>query len=141
MLSLIIMMAVTSVQAQSAGKIAVTIPFEFQIGSQVLPAGQYIVKRLSQNSVLVRREDGRESAIAMTPRSVQAGVNEKPSQEKLVFRMYGDKYFLSQVWMVSGGDGRELDKTDAERDAAKALNLAGGDGARARKVVVAARAH
>jgi hypothetical protein len=138
MLSLLFMLAVVSVQAQSRGKIAVTIPFEFQIGSKTLPAGGYNVKPLSQNSMLFQSEDGQQSAIVLTNNRVQADINEKAAQERLVFHQYGSKYFLSQVWPVKGGDGHELNKTNAERQAAKEQNLAGG--AKIQKVEVAARA-
>jgi hypothetical protein len=136
MLSLALLMAVVSVQAQSSGKLEVNIPFEFQIGSRTLPAGDYSIKRLTQNSVLVRSADGKRSAIAQTPKTITA--NEKGKQEKLVFNQYGDQYFLSQVWMVRGGDGRELYKSDAENQAAREQTIANG-GAKSQKVEVAAR--
>jgi hypothetical protein len=140
MLSLLFMLSLVHAQAQSGPTLKVTIPFEFQIGSQVLPSGEYNVKRLTQNSVLIRSEDGQTKAIAVTTTTVEAGINEKAAGEKLVFRQYGNQYFLSQVWMVRGGEGRELNRSDAERQAAKGQNLASG-GTKARNVEIAARAH
>ncbi len=137
MLSLSLLVAVVSVQAQSRGKLEVNIPFEFQIGSQTLPAGEYSVKRLTQNSVLVRSRDGKLSAITQTPRAITEDKNGK--QEKLVFNQYGNQYFLSQVWMVRGSDGRELYKSDAEQQAAREQTVANG-GAKPQKIEVAARA-
>ncbi len=137
MLSLSLLMAVVSVQAQSSGKLEVNIPFEFQIGSQTLPAGEYSIKRLTQNSVLVRSADGQRRAIAQTPKTITADENGK--QEKLVFNQYGNQYFLAQVWMVRGSDGRELYKSDAEQQAAREQTVANG-GAKSQKVEVAARA-
>ena len=136
MLSLLLLLGVVSVQAQSRGKLEVSIPFDFQVGSKMLPAGEYTVKQLTPNSVLVQSADGKQSALAQTPRAAQA--SEKALQEKLVFRQYGDQYFLSQVWMVRGSNGRELIKSDAERQAAREQKLA-QDGATPRKVEVAAR--
>ncbi len=138
MLSLALLMTVVSVQAQSSGKLEVNIPFEFQVGSQTLPAGEYSVKRLTPNSVLVRSQDGQHNAIAQTPRAITAKGNGKATQEKLVFNQYGDQYFLSQVWMVRGSDGRELYKSDAENQAAREQPIANG-GAKSQKVEVAAR--
>jgi hypothetical protein len=139
MLSLAILMAVVSVSAQSGTKLEVNIPFEFQIGNQTLPAGEYSVKRLTQNSVLLRSRDGQRSAIAQTPRAIAAEASEKAAQEKLVFNQYGKQYFLSQVWMARGSDGRELYKSEAEHQAAREQTMASG-GAKAQKVEVAARA-
>jgi hypothetical protein len=139
MLSLSLLMAVISVQAQSGRKLEVNIPFEFQIGSQTLPAGEYSVKRLTQNSVLVRSLDGERSAIAQTPGSITTDESGKATQEKLVFNQYGNQYFLSQVWMARGSDGRELYKSSAEHKAAKEQAVANG-GAKPQKIEVAARA-
>jgi hypothetical protein len=139
MLGLFVTMAVVTVQAQSRGKLEITIPFDFHVGSKTLPAGEYSVKQLTQNSMLIKSANGEMIAIAQTPRAVQAGPNEKTAQERLVFQQYGKQYFLSQVWMVRGSDGRELNKSDAEREAAKERNLANG-GEKPRKVEVAARA-
>jgi hypothetical protein len=138
MLGLALLMAVVSVSAQSSGKLEVNIPFEFQIGSQTFPAGEYSVKRLSQNSVLVRSADGHLSAIAQTPISITSNASEKATQEKLVFNQYGNQYFLSQVWMLRGNDGRALRKSGAESQAAREQTVASG-GAKAQKVEVAAR--
>lgn len=137
MLGLFFMLAVVSVQAQSGGTLEVNIPFDFQVGNKVLPAGEYNVKRMTQSSMLIRNSDGERSAIAQTSRTVQDGVNDKASQEKLVFRQYGNQYFLAQVWMVKGSEGRELNKSDAERRAAGEQGLAAGGG-KPRKVEVAA---
>lgn len=125
MLSLSLLMAVVSVQAQSGSKLEVNIPFEFQVGSQTLPAGEYSVKRLTQNSVLVRSRDGQRSVVAQTPRAITADENGK--QEKLVFNQYGNQYFLSQVWMVRSSDGRALRKSDAEQQAAREQMAAKGN--------------
>lgn len=139
MLSLFFMLAVVSVQAQSESKLSVNIPFDFQIGNKVLPAGAYDVKRLSQTSMLIRSADGQRSAIAVAPKSARTSADEKAAQTRLVFHQYGNQYFLAQVWMNKGGEGRELNKSDAEREAAKGQNLAMG-GAAVKKVEVAASA-
>jgi hypothetical protein len=139
MLGLALLMTVVSVQAQSGGKLEVNVPFEFQIGSETLSAGEYSVKRLTQNSVLVRSADGQRSVIAQTPRTITADDNGKAAFEKLVFNRYSNQYFLSQVWMVRGSDGRELHKSDAEQQAASSQAMAKA-GAKPQQVEVAARA-
>ena len=138
MLCLALLMTFVSVQAQSASKLEVNIPFEFQIGNETLPAGEYTIKRLTQNSVLVRSLDGQRKAIARTPRAI-TGESVETAREKLVFNQYGKKYFLSQVWMARGSDGRELYKSEAEQEVTDAQMVASG-GAKHRKVEVAARA-
>jgi hypothetical protein len=138
MLSLFLMLGVASVQAQSRGKLEVSIPFQFQIGSQTFAAGDYSVKRLTQNSILVRSADGQKSVIALMPRAIQNEAGRKAAQEKLVFHQYGNQYFLAQVWMNRDGDGHELNISKAERQAASEGNMANGS-ATLRKIEVAAR--
>ena len=137
MLGLFLMLAVGSVQAQSGGKLEVTVPFDFQIGGEVLPAGAYSIKRLTQNSMVIESADGQQRVIAQTPGAVEKSGT--AARERVVFRQYGEQYFLAQVWMVRDGAGRGLIKSDAERQAARAQSLAGGS-SRPRQVEVAASA-
>lgn len=137
-LSLLLALTVVSAQAQSGNKITARVPFAFQVGDKILPAGEYSITRLSQNSMLVRSADGETRAIAQVPRSVQSKDNAKASTEKLVFRQYGDQYFLAQVWMIRGTTGRELNMTDSERNAARELKLA-QNGTEPQTIEVAAR--
>lgn len=125
MMSLILMLAVSSAQAQSKGALEINVPFDFNVGSKTLPAGSYTVKQLTQNSMLVRSADGETSAIAQTVGGATLGANEKTAAPRLIFRQYGDQYFLAQVWMVKDGEGRALNKSDAEMKAAETLKLAG----------------
>ncbi|MBD0326362.1 MAG: hypothetical protein ICV68_08020 [Pyrinomonadaceae bacterium] len=137
MLSLLLALSLVSVQAQSGNRIEVQIPFAFQVGDKTLPAGDYNIKQLSQDTLLVESMEGEESVVAMAAGRVENNPNAKPSTEKLVFRQYGDQYFLAQVWMTRGASGRELNKTDAERNAASELKLA-RHGAKPRTVEVMA---
>lgn len=137
-LSLLLTLTIVSVQAQSRNRITAHVPFAFQIGDKTLPAGDYSVKRLSQNALLVESADGEQSAVAQSPRSVESNVNAKPSTEKLVFRQYGDQYFLAQVWMTRSNTGRAINMTDAERKAAGELKLA-QNGAKPQIIEISAR--
>ena len=135
MLSLFLLLAVTSVQAQSGGSLQVNIRFDFQIGDKVLPAGDYTVRPLTRNTMLVKSTDGSEIQVAMAWDAVDP--SGKANRNKLVFHRYGNQYFLSQVWMTRGGDGHELPTSKAEREAARAQRLAQGD-AKPKTVEIAA---
>lgn len=137
-LSILCALTIVSVQAQSRTRIRAHIPFDFQVGEKTLPAGDYTVKRLSANALLVESASGEQSVIAQASRSVESNVNAKPSTEKMVFRQYGDQYFLAQVWMIRGNAGRAINMTDAERKAADNLKLA-QNGAKPQIVEISAR--
>ncbi|HKS28619.1 MAG TPA: hypothetical protein VJS44_12405 [Pyrinomonadaceae bacterium] len=104
-------------QAQSADHMKANIPFSFTIGSQTLPAGEYTVRYVNQNSgksaLLFKSIDGRTSRI-VNMNVAQAGRAEMKAS--LVFNQYGDSYFLSEVWTGSDQYGLSLPKSRAERE-------------------------
>ena len=104
-----------SASTQSARRIVVDIPFDFVVEKKTLPAGVYTIKNISRNSdatLLIRSADGREAALVVT-NPVEVSAAQKES--KLVFRQYGDQYFLSQVWTSGGNVGRQLPKSSTEQ--------------------------
>lgn len=139
MLSLILMLAVVSVQAQSGMRVEVNIPFDFTLGNKTLPAGVYSIREYSQKSILIMSADGKTRVLAMTPGTARIEAGRGAARERVVFHQYGDQYFLAQVWMMRGSDGRELNQSSAERQAAKEQKLASAD-AKLKEVEVAIRA-
>ena len=121
MLGLFLTLAVASVHAQSTTKIEATIPFDFTAGDTNLQAGEYSVKFISHNALLLRSADGKKSAIVVAPRAVSGG---KDKPERMVFHRYGGRYFLAQVWMLRTDSGRELYPSNTELRLAKALQIA-----------------
>ncbi len=114
----VLSMAVASVsaRAQASFPLAANIPFDFVVGKQTLPAGEYRIEQPSSNSVLlIRSTDGHTSTIVMT---MAALANDWQSESKLVFNRYGDQYFLSQIWTAGNKSGRELYKSPRETELA-----------------------
>ena len=77
------------------GKVIVNVPFAFQNGSQHLSAGLYTISMSYQNIASIRGES--RSGFAMT------GFDEDPQPSKttkVVFRKYGDQYFLDEIWVA-----------------------------------------
>src|SRR5205085_5482669 len=89
---LFLTLAVSSAQAKPGGLIKINVPFDFQVNGKTLPAGEYAVKRLSENVLLIRSADGNAQAIA--PVSGRVQTNAKEAEERLVFHQYGGQYFL-----------------------------------------------
>lgn len=117
LLSLTITLAVAAVYANPPNPLKANIPFDFSVADKTLPAGVYMVKRTSTPSLLqIQRKDGREGMLIQT-QSVQA--RRAQDQTTLVFRRYGDQYFLAQVWTAGDSNGRELRKSRTERELIK----------------------
>jgi hypothetical protein len=106
--------AFAQIQAQT---VHAKIPFKFVVNKQSLPAGDYEISRYGTNGdlILVRSQQEKLSILTMA-----SGVEAlKPSEKtKLIFKRYGDRYFLSQVWVEGNNAGRQLPKSPHESEVA-----------------------
>lgn len=114
MLSVLGVLTTVSAHAQSGKQFTATIPFNFYVAGKTLPAGQYQVGRSTEDSegLALRGTDGRAGVFVLT-RGIQTA--EVQQQSKLVFRRYGDQYFLGEVWLSARSNGRELPTSRKER--------------------------
>jgi hypothetical protein len=113
MLSLFVTLAAASVYAQSDMSLKVNIPFEFSVGHQVLPAGEYTVRNMVLGVLVIRSVDCRASQTFSTMGTI---ASKTPNESSLVFHRYGDEYFLSTIWTTGNDTGHELFKSRAERE-------------------------
>ena len=97
------------------------IPFEFNVGNKTLPAGEYLVRSVSDDSSIVvlsiQSRDGKAGAMLMM-RSVQG---KTPDRAKLMFNRYGNQYFFAQSWVDADNTGFEAPRSRAERGAQREL--------------------
>jgi hypothetical protein len=107
-------MAATQV-ARAQESMLVDIPFAFVAGDATLPAGEYRVQKMDGNSavLLIHCWDAKASALVITH---EAQAKERPSESKLVFNRYGNRYFLSQVWREGSIRGRQLPISPREKE-------------------------
>ena len=135
-LSFIVSMAAGAApaSARSVDALRAQIPFDFHIGDTLVPAGRYTVRSLNADESALRISDGRHGASVNT-NATQGAVSGRGSA-RLVFRKYGDQYFLAAVW---GPDntGRSLNASKAERNMRKETQSARGGMADAETVIVA----
>lgn len=105
--------AVASANAQSSNKVVADIPFEFVVGSQALPAGEYAVKASeTTNALTIQSADAKSSAIRLT-NAIEPRRNK--THARLVFHRYGQRYFLAEVWSGANLTGRQLLRSREER--------------------------
>lgn len=104
MLAVVMALTALSAQAQTVlNKHKFTVPFQFNVGSEVLPAGDYTVY-VENQTIRLQKSDGKANAIALSRRTLRA--SETNREVKLTFRQFGDHVYLSQVWL-NDGLGRE----------------------------------
>lgn len=113
--------AAGAVHAQSV-ELKGTIPFGFVVSGKAMPAGEYRVDQdFASGTLLVRAFDAESAAIALVANNEPAGPREAP---RLVFHRYGDRYFLSQVWIPNKYHST-LHATTLERELAARLRNKG----------------
>ena len=90
-------------------KLRVTVPFDFQSGSTHLSAGTYTVGLDSQHIMHIQGEN----SVSV---SLSRGEDDhtQSSRSKLVFRKYGNQYFLREVWRADQPEHQVLFISRAE---------------------------
>ncbi|MGH9835632.1 MAG: hypothetical protein ACRD9Y_21645 [Blastocatellia bacterium] len=96
-------------------KLTANVPFDFMVNGKTLPAGHYTVEQGNTQNTLVIRNLETKQAVGAITQNCEVGAGSKP---QLIFRRYGNQYFLAQV--IGDANGSELPKSKAEREAAKA---------------------
>ncbi len=89
-----------------------TVPFSFVVGKTTLPAGEYQVSEGASLGTMIIQGAG-VNAVSLTIPAEDQRPGVRPA--RLVFRGYGDRYYLSQVW-GGGMSGSEILMTRSERD-------------------------
>ena len=106
-------LACTALRAQNVVMRA-TIPFEFQTGDRLMPAGEYVIQERDA-LVTFKHVDGKAASTLFTFGASGRG----PAQNaRLEFNRYGNAYFLAAVWNSITQDGREVPQTAREKELA-----------------------
>ena len=118
---LLVLLTFASALGQSDRQTIIHIPFNFSVGERAFPAGKYVIERNRKDSDtvwVIKRKDNVGKAMLLT-RPVRA--NETQQDTRLVFRQYGDLYFLAEFWTAGDQTGREIQVSDREKALDKAL--------------------
>jgi hypothetical protein len=116
-LALALVLAVGSAMAQSSVSLRADIPFEFTVGKATMPAGEYSVRSLAQPYVVAIAAVDHSAQAALITQGAEAVT--ATEQAKLVFRKYGDRYFLAEIWSLGTRMGHRLPVTGTERELTK----------------------
>lgn len=114
--SFIAALIATSSAATFTVKIRAEIPFDFLVGSKRLPKGEYLIESVNASGTLIIRHAKKGKAVTFM--TIQHKPTDKP-KSKLIFHRYGEQYFLARIWDGSSETVLKLDKSKAEKRAAK----------------------
>jgi len=107
--------------AQVIGTLDVNIPFQFQAGESVLPAGNYTIRMVNNSDLafmqITSKDHPSTSAIF---RVHEKDLASAPTENEVVFNKYGDHYFLAQVFDEGDPSGSEVVESSYEQKISKA---------------------
>ena len=106
--------AVVSANGHTAHNVVADVPFDFVVGNQTMPAGEYLFSRDSapDTALLIRNGDARMSAFLITS-VIQPRTDE--TKARLIFHRYGERYFLVEAWSKANEAGRQIAMSRQER--------------------------
>jgi hypothetical protein len=100
--------------AQTVG-LSVDVPFQFNVGERVLPAGHYLILAPQGDTLRVLGPNG--TAVLAMANQVSGNT---PSGVGIVdFNCYANRCFLSQVWSARTDTGKELLTSRTEQELAR----------------------
>jgi len=106
-------------QAENVPFIRVSIPFDFTVGNQTLPAGDYTISDSDvhpQTFIWLQSSDGKHVAVVHIQ---QAFALDPSARTQLIFQHSGSEYFLSQIWTLGSTSGREVQLSNRAKEVAK----------------------
>jgi hypothetical protein len=116
--SLVLLEILLAVATLASGQVTLTadIPFAFNAGGKLLPAGQYeIIPSASEPVIRVRNVANRTEILDKIVTRTAAAVHTTSADAHLVFDKIGDKYTLSEIW-IPELDGYVLSTTNEKHE-------------------------
>ena len=96
----------TGLYAQTG--VAANVPFNFTVGTEKMPAGEYTVQPVSTANGVIQMlnvETGK-SVLVSAPGMLSIHKGQADERGMIIFHRYGDRYFFSEVWTPNGLRGR-----------------------------------
>jgi hypothetical protein len=139
LLTLALATTVATANGQNQSAVKANVPFEFIVGDKALAAGEYSMTTIGigHDALAIQGINASDNAVRLA--NTINGFAEKSST--LIFHRYGNTFFLSEVWTVGEGQGRQLLKSRQERAIERELSrIAGNRTSKYQEVVILASA-
>lgn len=97
---------------------SVQVPFDFQVGEKLLPAGKYVIKRDPQMPKLLLIQCPEQNILAAVY-IITLDLPKESARTSLTFKEYGEKHFLTEVKVQGRGVGYALTRSKSEQRLAR----------------------
>ena len=128
--SMVVLAGIQNASAQITNAVEFKTSFPFTVGYATVPAGSYTIRPDDDNPAVFELT-GAHGSVLFETNSAQA--RETPSKSEVVFKRYGDRYVLKDIWVDGSKTGAETTTVEAERHAAKRHALESEQRVEARK--------
>ena len=124
LLTLALATTATTANGQDNPRVKANVPFEFIVGDKTLPAGEYVIRAASigSDALAIQGTESNHKAFRLANTTRRAD-----KSAALVFRRYGESFFLSQIWLGGDRQGRQLLKSRQQRAIERELSRIAGN--------------
>jgi hypothetical protein len=112
----LLLAGIQDARAQIFETVEFTAPFDFTVGPVTMRAGSYTIRPDNDSPDILEITGEHTAAFFATE---HADPRETPSQTEIVFKLYGDRYLLKQIWVEGSVRGAEAIVAEGERHMAR----------------------
>jgi hypothetical protein len=113
--TLVVLSGMAAAQLIGSTKVVAEVPFEFMVANKIVPAGECFVEAATMDGkTLVIRNT--EAKVALLSTSSQSEGKQEASHYALVFKHYGDRYFLSAIKLQGSNITYRLPESKVEAE-------------------------
>ena len=113
--TLVVLSGMAAAQLIGSTKVVAQVPFEFMVANKIVPAGECVVEAATMDGkTLVIRNT--EAKVALLSSSSQSEGKQEGSHYALVFKHYGDRYFLSAIKLQGSNITYRLPESKVEAE-------------------------
>ncbi len=113
---ILVLAGVQNASAQITDPVEFTTSFPFVVGYASVPAGRYTIRPDDDDPAMFELT-GAHGSVLFQAQNTEA--RETPAKSEIVFKRYGDKYVLKNIWEAGSMDGAEAIVVEGERHLAK----------------------
>jgi hypothetical protein len=113
--TLLLLSGFMAAQSLTSSRVVAQVPFDFMVNNKVIPAGECAAKALSMDTptLVINNFEARKSVMVLSERD---SANAASTESVMVFKQYGDRYFLSSIRIAGSNWVYELPESNLEKE-------------------------